>query len=230
MARSDGRVSVRGRARRRSQNRRCARRAAARATREDPAGSDRRRATARNGQRLRHPDDCSRGVGGRRVSAPHRRALVIYARPPVAGLVKTRLQPVFTPAEGLALYEAMLADLVERTMGAGLADTTVFLAWSEPCEPPGSLSGLIGRVRVERQTGDDLGERMARTLQEKFHAGFTQVALIGADAPNLPLDYLHQAFDHLRNVDIVLGPANDGGYYLLGARRLHPVLFQKMPW
>ena len=56
------------------------------------------------------------------------------------------------------------------------------------------------------------------------------MVLIGADAPNLPIDYLHQSFELLRDADLVLGPASDGGYYLLGARRLHPVLFQKMPW
>lgn len=164
------------------------------------------------------------------MSTPPRRALVIYARAPVAGSVKTRLQPVFTAVEALALYEAMLADLVERVLGAGIAGTTVFLAWSEPCEPPATLAGLINKVRLEGQQGDDLGERMARTLKEKLQSGFTQVVMIGADAPNLPIDYLRLAFEHLTAAEIVLGPAADGGYYLLGARRLHPILFQKMPW
>lgn len=164
------------------------------------------------------------------MSATPKRALVIYARAPVAGSVKTRLQPFFTPDEGLALYEAMLADLVERTLGAAPAGTALFLAWSQPCEAPANLSGLIPRIHGELQTGDDLGERMARTLQGKFQAGYNQVVLIGADAPNVPTGYLNRAFESLTGADIVIGPASDGGYYLIGARRLHPMLFQKMPW
>jgi hypothetical protein len=144
--------------------------------------------------------------------------------------VKTRLQPALTPDEGLALYEAMLADVIERVGRASADQAATFLAWSEACRPPESLSDALKSVRVELQAGDDLGERMAHTLQEKLHGGFGQVVLVGADSPSLPLDYLRQSFEALRTVDLVLGPADDGGYYLLGARRLHPQIFLKMPW
>ncbi|HEY3176475.1 MAG TPA: TIGR04282 family arsenosugar biosynthesis glycosyltransferase [Candidatus Polarisedimenticolia bacterium] len=160
----------------------------------------------------------------------HTGALVIYARPPVLGKVKTRLQPALTHAEGLALYEAMLADVIERAAGGRTDRATTFLAWSEACEPPASLKEVLGLVSVERQVGGDLGERMAHTLQEKLRGGFGRVILVGADSPNLPLDYLRQAFEALREVDLVYGPADDGGYYLVGARRLHPRIFQTMPW
>ena len=158
------------------------------------------------------------------------RAVVIYARPPVRGKVKTRLQPALTPDEGLALYEAMLADVIERVTRAAAGRATTYLAWSEACVPPESLSETLRSVSVEQQTGVDLGERMAHTLQEKLRGGFGQCVLVGADSPNLPLDYLRQSFEALRDVDLVFGPADDGGYYLLGARRLHPQIFQRMPW
>ena len=157
------------------------------------------------------------------------RALVIYARPPIAGQVKTRLLPDFTALEAASLYEAMLADTVERAMLAD-HDATVFVAFSGEVEPAGDLADLLKRARVEYQVGDDLGERMAGTLQDKLRAGFRQTVIMGSDSPNLPLDYIEQAFEALMAVDIVLGPTADGGYYLIGARRLHPRLFQRMPW
>ena len=158
------------------------------------------------------------------------RALVIYARPPVAGAVKTRLQPRFSAEEALVLYEAMLADLLERANRAAAGEATLFVSWSSACEPQGELIDLLKGCEIEYQVGDDLGERMAATLQARLREGFKQAVLIGSDAPHFPLDYIHQAFEALTAVDVVLGPCTDGGYYLIGCRRLHPRLFQRMPW
>ncbi len=158
------------------------------------------------------------------------RALVIYARPPVAGAVKTRLQPHFSAEEALVLYEAMLADLLERAKRAAAGEATLFVSWSSSYEPQGEMIGLLKGCEIEYQVGDDLGERMAATLQARLRGGFKQAVLIGSDAPHFPLDYIHQAFEALLAVDIVLGPCPDGGYYLIGCRRLHPRLFQRMPW
>lgn len=165
-------------------------------------------------------------------------ALVMYARPPILGQVKTRLQPAYSAAEALALYEAMLADCVERIVRAAvpghpaapLVPFTPFLSWSGPCEPAAGLREMLGSIQMERQTGADLGERMASTIQGKLAAGFRQIVIVGSDAPSLPPVYLAHAFDALGTADVVIGPAADGGYYLIGARRLHPRLFQKMPW
>jgi len=154
----------------------------------------------------------------------------MYARPPVAGKVKTRLQPAFTEGEALALYEAMLADGIEKLLSMTSGFATPFVSWSDEASPSADLSALLGRVQVEYQIGDDLGERMAATLQNRLRGGFKQAIIIGSDSPNLPMDYVDQAFEALAAVDIVLGPSDDGGYYLIGARRLHPRLFQRVPW
>lgn len=159
-----------------------------------------------------------------------RRALIMYARPPVLGQVKTRLQPSFSAADSLALYEAMLADGVERLNRAASGLATPFISWSGEVSLARELETLLPPAQIEFQIGDDLGERMTATLQSKLRGGYKQVVLIGSDAPNLPLDYIDQAFEALTAVDLVVGPADDGGYYLLGARRLHPQLFQRMPW
>ena len=160
----------------------------------------------------------------------HTRALILYARPPVLGRVKSRLQPALSPEEGLDLYRAMLADSLERMTRLSHGLAVPFVSWSEPYRPSGDLANLLGAVTVEVQRGDDLGERMATTLQTRLQAGFTQVVFIGSDSPNLPLEYIRKAFGALQSDDIVLGPAADGGYCLLGCRRMHPNLFQAMPW
>jgi len=160
----------------------------------------------------------------------HPRALTIYARPPELGRVKTRLQPDLTPRQSLELYEAMLADVLERTLRAAEGSCDVFVSFSGACAAGGELGALLASARVEYQMGDDLGQRMSHTIQTRLREGYARVVLIGSDSPNLPLDYLDQAFEALAAVDVVIGPADDGGYYLIGARRLHPRLFQRMPW
>ena len=157
-------------------------------------------------------------------------ALVIYARPPLPGQVKTRMQPRLGPEESAALYAAMLSDLMERAPAAVSAIASTSIAWSSPYEPAGEMAALARGLSSEVQQGDDLGERMARTLQDKLQHGCRRVVIIGSDSPMLPSSYLLRAFDALTRADIVLGPADDGGYYLLGARRLHLALLRDMPW
>jgi len=158
------------------------------------------------------------------------RALIMFARPPVAGNVKTRLGPVFTPPEALALYEAMLIDGIERMRRAAEELATPSVLWSADCSPSAALDKALQGVQVGYQMGDDLGERMMTALQDKLRSGFRQVVIIGSDSPHLPTDYLHQAFEALLAVDVVIGPAEDGGYYLIGCRRLHPRLFRNVAW
>jgi rSAM/selenodomain-associated transferase 1 len=157
-------------------------------------------------------------------------ALVIYARPPIPGQVKTRMQPRIGPQESARLYAAMLCDLLERMPATVSAIAETCIAWSSPYAPDGEMASLARGLRTETQQGDDLGERMARTLQEKLQHGCRRVVIIGSDSPTLPSIYLKHAFDALTRADIVLGPADDGGYYLLGARRLHLALLRDMPW
>jgi len=158
------------------------------------------------------------------------RALVLFARPPVTGAVKTRLTPAFAPAEARELYEAMLIDGIERLREGATEVATPFVLWSAECEPGADLTAALDGVSVGYQMGDDLGERMLTAFQDTLKAGFRQVVIIGSDAPHIPPDYIHQAFEAMIAVDVVLGPADDGGYYLIGCRRLHPRLFRGIRW
>jgi len=161
---------------------------------------------------------------------PNDAALVIFARSPVPGRVKTRLLPVFTPEEACEIHRALLGDVVERSIRSVGATASITLAWSEP--PPAGSFGidLPDTIAVEAQAQGDLGERMAFAVQSKMRAGFRRVVILGTDAPTLPGDHLAAAFAALREVEVVLGPAGDGGYYLVGLSKLRIEIFRDIRW
>lgn len=159
---------------------------------------------------------------------PHAPALVIFARAPEPGRVKTRLEGLLDPAEAAELHAAMVEDVARRAWEAAAGHASVSLAWSERRDPlPMELpSGLP----LELQPGGDLGERMALTIQEKLRGGARAVAILGSDAPTLPADHIVSALKALDKADVVLGPARDGGYYLIGMSHLHLGLFRNLEW
>lgn len=152
--------------------------------------------------------------------------LLLFTKPAVPGRVKTRLIGALTPDEAAALHEAFLADLMAR-LGRS-ARFSLRLAWAlEPGEevPDAPSRGL-------RQEGADLGERLHRALAAAA-AEHPLVAAVGSDHPRLAAERVEAAFDLLAaGAPVVLGPAEDGGYYLVGVRReaLSPRLFADVPW
>lgn len=138
------------------------------------------------------------------MSSPARR-LLLFTKPARAGRVKTRLIGDLTPAQAAELHAAFLDDLLDRLREG---DFELRLAWAlDPDEPlpEGPVPGI-------RQRGEDLGERLYRALSE----GPGAVAALGSDHPTLPLDLVHRAFEQVEaGADVVLGPAEDGGYYLI---------------
>lgn len=158
-------------------------------------------------------------------------ALVVFARAPRPGAVKTRLvEGGFTPEEACEIHLALLGDVLEQADRTVRGLASVSLAWSEP---PGAAApaGLVPHgVKVETQAGSDLGERMARAIQDKIRAGHKRVVVLGSDAPTLPADHLRAAFETLAGREVVIGPADDGGYYLVGMSRLHLEIFRDVPW
>lgn len=143
----------------------------------------------------------------------------------MAGQVKTRLIGDLTPAEAAALHGAFLEDLLARLV---FGEFHLRLAWAvapgEPV-PSGPVPGL-------RQEGRDLGERLFAALR-RMGEDYPVVAALGSDHPAVPLQVIHQAFERVeRGADLVLGPAEDGGYYLIALRAeaLHRELFQGIPW
>ena len=148
------------------------------------------------------------------------------AKYPAPGTVKSRLAAVVGAEAALALYRAFLFDLRDRLQEAGL--DPVWAVW-----PPDAPFGeLMPEARCRGQHGRDLGERMANVARQLFADGAGGVVFLGADVPHVDLDAVRFAIDALaqRQHDVVLGPAEDGGYYLLGLSRFVPELFCDMPW
>src|SRR5574338_382878 len=117
-------------------------------------------------------------------------ALVIFAKAPIPGQVKTRLCPALTEDEAATLHGSFVLD----------------------------------------QQGEDLGPRMQQAFDSLFSRGYRQVCLVGTDVPSLPLTHYRDAIGSLAQHDLVIGPARDGGYYLIGLTKPCPALFTAIPW
>ncbi len=158
-------------------------------------------------------------------------AVILFARSPVRGQVKSRLQPHFTPDESLALHRALVADaaaLLRQAAGQCTLALEIRLSAALPAGDP-MASDLAGFERGTQQ-GDDLGERLVHAFQDRLHRGARRVVIIGSDSPTMTPEYLLGAFQVLRDHDMVVGPAEDGGYVLIGCSRLRIRPFQGIDW
>jgi rSAM/selenodomain-associated transferase 1 len=157
-------------------------------------------------------------------------AVVVMVKAPRSGLVKTRLTPPLTKEDAASLAACFARDVVN--CASGLADV-VIIAYA----PAGGRAALETTLRrgdllwLEQQ-GADLGERLDAAAAHAFARGFGPLVFLGADSPTLPPSLISQAFQVLatEQSDIVLGPTDDGGYYLVGLRHQTPGLFQNVAW
>ena len=156
--------------------------------------------------------------------------LVVFAKVPQPGAVKTRLCPPLTPDQAGRLAEAFLRDVLAT--GEQLPDVSRTLAYA-PRGKRAEMSRIAGadwHLRLQR--GKNLGERMARIASDLYglEARATKVVIIGSDSPHLPAARLEEAFTALDEADMVLGPCNDGGYYLVGFSRWVEGVFDAVRW
>ncbi len=164
----------------------------------------------------------------------HNAALVIFAKAPIAGQVKTRLCPPLTHDEAATLHGSFVLDMLERTK-AGAAKLKLPIDRYLACAPSSTLVFFQimeerQRVKLIDQVGDDLGARMQQAFAALFAKGYRKVIVVGTDIPSLPLDHYQQALALLDTHDVVLGPAMDGGYYLIGLTQPRPELFTGIAW
>ena len=160
----------------------------------------------------------------------HDSALIVFAKHPAPGRVKTRLTPPLTPEEAAELYRCMLLDTLAKVRS--FPDVRGYLFYQdEPAALP-YFQGIAPDFVLMPQEGCDLGGRMAGAFREVLSRGFRRVVIVGTDAPDLPVDYLHQAFRALvdDSVDVVFGPSADGGYYLLALKAVPDCLFEGIAW
>lgn len=153
-------------------------------------------------------------------------ALIVFAKRPQPGRVKTRLTPQLEPDEAATLYRAFLYDALDQ-YAALSACVRLYLA------SPIDAALEINPTGIEQfsQVGSSLGERMKRAFSETLEAGYQRAIIIGTDHPTLPSPFIEHAFAALaRPASIVLGPSTDGGYYLLGMNAYYPHLFEDMTY
>jgi len=158
-----------------------------------------------------------------------KRALLIFARKPVPGMVKTRLVPMLSPDQAARLYDCMLADVLARTAVDPQFDR--FLFYEDVYGAKDYFGRMAGIISLPQQ-GKDLGERMLAAFRAVLALEYTVAVVIGSDAPDLPTHFIVRAFDVLESgaCEVVFGPCEDGGYYLLGMKSLYPALFRNVPW
>ncbi|MEN8134048.1 MAG: TIGR04282 family arsenosugar biosynthesis glycosyltransferase [Thermodesulfobacteriota bacterium] len=159
-----------------------------------------------------------------------KKKLILFTRYPVAGHTKTRLIPALGP-EGAADLQRLMTERTLRTAENLTAEFPPALEIRHSGGSIGQMKDWLGPDRIYREQGDgDLGEKMARAMAEAFQAGYRQVMVIGADCPGLSPEILASGFSRLADHSLVLGPATDGGYYLLGLTRPCPELFSNRSW
>jgi rSAM/selenodomain-associated transferase 2/rSAM/selenodomain-associated transferase 1 len=159
-----------------------------------------------------------------------RRRLILFARYPIAGKVKTRLIPALGP-EGAAALHRRLVFRALRTAHEACRTAPAELAVHFDGGTEQAMSHWLGEgARFVSQAAGDLGERMASAFEGSFRTGSTATVIIGSDCPALSPDIVIEAFARLKETPVVFGPAQDGGYYLIGLSQPMPGLFRGIRW
>jgi rSAM/selenodomain-associated transferase 1 len=159
-----------------------------------------------------------------------KKALLIFAKQPQPGTVKTRLIPALSPQDAATLYNCMMTDTLAKMESLQGVDKLLFFA-----EEPGASAffhEFFPGMQIRPQTGKDLGERMEAAFHAAYSMGYRAAVVIGTDSPDLPVAFIEEAFRILdeRRAEAVFGPSEDGGYYLLALRRPHNELFHGIHW
>jgi rSAM/selenodomain-associated transferase 1 len=162
---------------------------------------------------------------------PHR--LLVFARLPELGRVKTRLAATIGEERTLAIYRAMIHDLL-RSVGPSTPDLEIEILWAPTAAADGeTLREAFGNYPLAMQTGQSLGDRLSMAFSERFFFNRTQkIVAIGIDDPTLSRETIDHAMALLDSCDWVVGPATDGGYYLIGCRAaaFNSEIFQGIEW
>ena len=154
--------------------------------------------------------------------------LILFAKAPEPGRVKTRMVPFLSEEAASQLQRAFLLDTLQLTDSLLLRRAVACLPTSD--HPFFLMCGKERPLLFLNQAGADLGERMRNAFEWGFSKGFQKVLLLGGDTPTLPADFIKEAIDRLDSFDVVVGPSIDGGYYLIGGRVPIPALFEGIAW
>lgn len=151
--------------------------------------------------------------------------LIIFAKNPTLGNVKTRLANTVGNEKALAIYHLLLTHSIEVTSTL-LMDKVVY--YSDFIDTEDKWDNAIYKKDIQKGAG--LGERMQNAFDKGFKDGYEHICIIGTDNLEINTEIIENGFESLNTYDITIGPAHDGGYYLLGMKKLHKDLFENKTW
>lgn len=152
--------------------------------------------------------------------------LIVVAKQPTPGATKTRLSPPLSQEQAASLYECFLLDTLDLIRKVqGIQPAIAYL----PEKASDYFAGLAPDFDLLLQSGRDLGERLDNALSHYLNAGYCNAVIMDSDSPTLPASCLSAAFARLNGgSDVVIGPCEDGGYYLIGMKKPHPRLLREV--
>lgn len=155
--------------------------------------------------------------------------LGVFAKYWQPGKVKTRLATSLGEHKAARIYEAFVAATIARLSAIECSRVLAYSPAEAPIREKFEAVSMCN-WQLQPQSSGDLGERITAFFDGQFAAGAQRVLLLGTDSPNVPLVEVQEAFEHLKTSDVVLGPTSDGGYYLVGAARETPPIFENISW
>jgi len=159
------------------------------------------------------------------MTKKNKKVILIFVKNPVKGHVKTRLAKSVGDSKALQVYQSLL-QITKNITEELLCNRQV---WYSQSVEENDLWDRNHYFKFE-QKGENLGERMKFAFQQAFEDGYQKAVIIGSDCADLSSDIIDEAFDALENNRVVIGPSEDGGYYLLGMAQFYPFLFNDKSW
>lgn len=151
--------------------------------------------------------------------------LIIFVKNPIKGEVKTRLASSVGDEKALEVYRKLLKITAVETAGV---NAEKLVSYSKYVEEKDDFDKNIYEKSVQKK--GDLGEKMKQAFRSGFKEGFSRIVLIGSDCPEISQNLINEAFNELVEADSVIGPSDDGGYYLIGLSRFIPEIFEDVEW
>lgn len=156
-----------------------------------------------------------------------KRTIIIMAKVPRAGNVKTRLQPYLTPEQSADFAACLLYDTIEKVKSL---QNQLIIAYSPHDEREFFDKFSLGETLFTEQKGSDLGEKMFNAFEFAFSRNIDSAVMIGTDSPTFPGEFIAHAFNDLETFDAELGKTADGGFYLIGLNNLKTEIFENVEW
>ncbi len=164
------------------------------------------------------------------IKTEQKNAIIIFTRYPESGKVKTRLADSIGDESACRLHKILAERIFNECLLLDEKDFSLFVFYPEENNTEQVRNWVNKRFTLFTQIGKTLGEKMSNAFNKIFELNFEKTIIIGTDIPDISKSILSEAFLDLEKNDIVIGPSNDGGYYLLGMNKFIPEMFENIEW